>query len=193
MSTNDVQIALGILQLVALTLPVFALLTQVYLSTEDNRTHVSLGMVLLFGGGVLIVGAIFSAQSLYCDTNSILIELSLMTISLGIIAIGVVLYRIYNTLRMNAVREARSNEDKLDRLIELMEEHEFETVSEFHESNIELDDANKREDLETTTVEDLRNVRKSAKSTRKFFDKGLIGNTESRQLVFFGLISLLLV
>lgn len=182
MTATDTQIALGILQLVALTLPVFALLSQVIFSLRENDRNLSLGLVLLFGGGFLVVGAIFSAQSLYFDTDSAFLQTSIVVVTLGISGIGLVLYEIFNTTKKNTVRDARSTLNELDKIIHVMDKNEFETVEEFRESDIGLEDADIDRGQVEVTIDDLEEQRKSLKQATTKFDGIILSYLNKKQI-----------
>ncbi|TKX86359.1 hypothetical protein EXE43_08895 [Halorubrum sp. SS5] len=191
MSVNDVQIALGLLQLVALTLPVFALLTQVFFSIDGNQSRISIGLLLLAGGGALVAGAIFSAQSLYSNTNSAVLELSILAVTFGVFPITLLLYNIYKSMKRNVLQESRSTLDELDKIIQVMDEHDFETVEEFRDSDIELEDANEKDDDVETTIGDLKEQRKKFEEATSYFEQSIFSSYSRKQYLIGGILILI--
>jgi hypothetical protein len=160
MTTAGTQIALGVLQLVALSLPVFALLAQVYFTVSDDNPTVSVSLRIAFGGGFLVLAGMVSGQFLYINTESFLIQTSIALVILGLFFILVVLKGIYEASRQDLQNSAKETVSEVDKIIRVMEENEFETIREFEESDVTLKDLDNN--MEPTRLDDLRSQKRDA-------------------------------
>lgn len=160
MAIAGTQIALSVLQLVALSLPVFALLAQVYFTVSDDRPAVPMTLIIAFGGGFLVLAGMLSAQFLYINTESFLIQTSVAFVILGLFLILVVLKKIYEKSKEKMRTSGEETIAEAEQIIQIMEEHDFETISEFEESDVTLEDL--EEDREPDDIEDLRSQKKDA-------------------------------
>ncbi|WP_435362745.1 hypothetical protein [Haloarchaeobius sp. DYHT-AS-18] len=161
MAISDGQIAMGILQLVGLSLPVFGILTQTYFRMTENQPTFSIGLVLSTGGLFLLMGAISSAAYLWSLTTSTLITISLQFISMGLLFIGVLLWFIYSSSKEEhraLLNTAKNLQGIVKELIQEMEKRDVETVAELRETDFEVPE-DVQDDL---TLDELKNVREDA-------------------------------
>lgn len=147
MTISDGQIALGILQIVALTLPVLALLAQVFFKISDQKFTYLMGYLVLAGGGALVGSAIFSAHFLWNSTNSSIIIVSIGALVWGLMMIAVMLYFIYRKTKDDTREDMRSLKEKnmriineLEEIITKMESTDTNTVSELRDQDVDHDD-----------------------------------------------------
>ena len=78
------ELAIGVLQLVALALPAFAILLQLVVEAELSYTHYSVpvttaGLILFLVGGIVILGQLVA-----------LTDSTLFAVALGVLALGMV-------------------------------------------------------------------------------------------------------
>lgn len=194
MSITTGQIALGILQLVALSLPVFALLSQIYFRVSDDMPPFLISIVIAIGGGTLVLAGMLSAQYLYMISDSFLIQSSAGLMLLGLGTILLILEQIYDVTKHSFAETREETLKDLDRLIETMEDNGFENTAEFHNSNVEL----KNETSPTDDLEELRSKKQDlAQSTdhiEKPFKKALEDlNYKSTGVLTFIFIAIMFV
>jgi ABC-type multidrug transport system fused ATPase/permease subunit len=136
---SDSSVALGVLQLTALALPVFAFFLRVYISNNSRGFSIPGIFATLFGVVGLTLAATFSSQFLYNRTNSEFIELSLYLVPLSLSGILLVVYEIYSESARDMKQKVSNLEEDIEeashkKLIEHMKNNELS-----HTSEIEVD------------------------------------------------------
>lgn len=172
MAVSDGQVALGLLQLVALTFPVFAILMQVYFSMSRDRLNLPVGLVLMIGGGLLILGAILSMQHLTQVISSQLVSYSLLSISGSLIFLGSLVYFIYDVSKddlrsmkkknKNYIKQSEENIEKskehlevVNPLIDVMEEQNVESMTEVQGVTSEVPEG-VEDDIKLSELKEIR-------------------------------------
>ena len=171
MTVSDAQVALGILQLVALALPALAMFSQVYFSVSDEATHFIMGLFILGAGVLLILAGVMSAQYLHNSMGESLVSASLIYSAGGLVFIGIVIYFIYLGTKSKSeekLREKKSEKREIQNivlgLLEDMEEKDVDNIEELRQKGVEVDDdindkVTKRELEEaTSTLEERLNA-----------------------------------
>ena len=185
MQVSDGQVALGILQLVALALPVFAVLTQVYFTMTEEQSHLHIGYVVMSGGVVLILGAIFSAQYLYNLVESPWVGASLWFVSFGLFSIVGILYSIYKDSKDSFEDDTEETIKIIDKLIARLEREDATSVSELQSADDDFNhDVN--EDL---TIDELKGLRDETKEIRddlnNFYKNALLKSFKNKEWAAF--------
>jgi len=170
MTISDGQIALNILQIVGLSLPVFAILAQIYFRMEGDEPHMHIGFVLLSGGGGLVLAALASTQFLWLQTSSPLVDISLTLLAFGFLMLGFLLYTIYDSSKKGLKNMSESNQEIKqisEVLIKTMEREDVENVQELRETESEVPE----EVEDDLTLEELKEIREQTKSISNRLDK----------------------
>lgn len=164
MPISDGQIALGILQLVALALPVFALLADVYFTVTDMEYNPHLAFALFAGGTLLVLGAISSAQYLSAQSGSILVQFSIVVISMGLVPLVYILYLVYEQEKKGLEKAMRDRLDSAERIIDGMKEYDVNTLDQLKDTDFEFQESSDEE----VTLEDMKAIRNGSRSFRNF-------------------------
>jgi ABC-type multidrug transport system fused ATPase/permease subunit len=153
MGISDGQIALGILQLVALSLPVFIFSFRIYVEISDKKLESHLiTFIIAFGGIFLIAGAIASLAYLSQITSSVYIRFSLFLILIGLFSLVGLLWSIYSVSVYDSKQKVSDLQNKLNKKEAKLKEEikENENIKE-HETESDLKQ-------ELSRVEDTKEI-----------------------------------
>jgi drug/metabolite transporter (DMT)-like permease len=158
MSLSDGEIALTMLQVIALSLPVLAFLADILFDISEDRIDDELGIFLLLGGIItLSTGGLFIAYILWSEAESFILRSSITIISLGFSIIVIMTLIIYGIARRRYNRQIRRFDDfdnERDHYINLMQKVNVDTIEELREMGINvpkiIDDSATVEELKDT-------------------------------------------
>ena len=168
-------VALGILQLVALTLPVIVIISQLILSSTDlsERDKYEISIWIGFSGISLIIAAAVSATYLYNSVNNFNLQISLTMVSIGLVGI-IMLFWIFIT----HTKEEMEEESPLTVIeeegnifwdvVEIMEKSDVDSISELET------DEHSFEEWPDLSVEELRDLAKDTDEAVKTRNMGFV-------------------